>query len=120
MSENAGVLQKVVMSCVETVKPERQKIINEIKAYRKAHPQWSTDELADNWADRICWLFASEGAATALPGAIPGFGTVAQIGIESVAISADLLYMLRCMAGMVQGISLIYQKKTKTTLQMNL
>lgn len=113
MEEKEGlieIIEKAVMSCVEMVKPDQQAIIQEVNEYKYANPDYNRDELADNWADRICWLYASAGAASALPGVIPGLGTAAQIGVEGASISADLLYMLRCMSGMVNGISYIYQR----------
>ena len=54
--------------------------------------------------------FAAEGAVSALPSAIPGLGTAFQFGVEATTISADLAYMLRCMAGMVIGIEYIYSR----------
>jgi len=37
-----------------------------------------------------------------------------QIGVEGAAQSADLAYMLRCMAGMVMGIGYIYERDLST------
>ena len=67
----------------------------------------------------MCWRYASEGAATALPGAIPGLGTGAQIAIETGAISADLAYMFRCMAGMTIGIGIIYDRDVEATFNQD-
>ena len=108
VSKNA--VQKVVMDVVNVIEPDRLKILREIKDFKKAYPSYSAHELAENWADKICWLYAAEGAATAIPGAIPGLGTAVQVMVETGAISADMLYMLRCMAGLVRGIGHIYDR----------
>ena len=105
-----SALQQAFMWLTETVQPSRDALIQEIGEFRTAHPDWDRDRLAAKWANRICWLYAGEGAATALPGAVPGLGTLAQVGVEGVAISADLAYMLRCMAGMCMGIGHIYHR----------
>jgi hypothetical protein len=95
---------------VETVQPERDRIGREINDFRTAHPNLTRDQSAHKWGNKICWLYASEGAATALPGVIPGLGTLAQLSVEGAAVSADLAYMLRCMASMVMGIGHIYER----------
>ncbi|MFH1465063.1 MAG: hypothetical protein ABIO70_11820 [Pseudomonadota bacterium] len=109
-----GTLQRMVMGVVETVAPDQGNIAREIADYRKAHPDLDRAALAVKWADRICWLYATEGAVTALPSAIPGLGTMAQIGVEVGTISADLAYMMRCMAGMVMGVGQIYERDQDT------
>ena len=107
-----GALQKMVMWLVETVQPDREAIARQVDDLKAAYPSLDRDRLADRFANRICWLYAAEGAATALPGVIPGLGTAAQIGVEGAAIASDLGYMLRCMAGMVMGIGHIYERDT--------
>ncbi len=92
---------------------EKLQINRQISDLRSAHPGLTKDELADKWADKICWLYATEGAVTALPSAIPGIGTMAQIGIEVGAISADLTCMLVFMVGMVSGVGQIYERDTE-------
>jgi hypothetical protein len=109
MSEE-GKLQRLVMQLVEMVQPSKEHVLKEIQDLKKAHPKLNRYHLAHKYADRICWLYASEGAATALPGVIPGLGTGVQVAIESGAVSADLAYMLRCMAGLVLGIGYIYER----------
>ena len=99
---------KTVMRVVSAVAPDRDRIAREVDDCRRAHPKYDREKLAQAWGNRICWLFAAEGAATALPGVIPGIGTAAQVAIESGAISADGLYMFRCQAGLTMGIARIY------------
>jgi len=109
MSEES-VLTTFVLKAIETLQPDSDDVARHISYLRIAHPSIAKDDLAHKWADRICWRYASQGAVTALPGAIPGLGTVTQIGIEAGAISADLAYMLRCMAGMAIGVGQIYER----------
>jgi hypothetical protein len=107
---NDSVLATLVMGLVETVQPTQEDIARHIAELRSAHPSRDAHGIAAKWADRICWLYAAEGAVTAAPGAIPGLGTAAQVAIEGVAISADLGYMLRCMAGLVMGVGQAYRR----------
>lgn len=60
--------------------------------------------------------YTSVGVVTALPSAIPGFGTAAQIAIEAGAISGDLALMLRWMASNCYGIALIFDKDISSDL----
>lgn len=110
MDDELSRTQKAFIALTETMRPSFESIQREVDDYRKSRPTDSRDELANNWADRVCWLFASEGAASALPSVIPGLGTAAQVGIEAGAITADLLYMLRCMARISYGVGLIYDR----------
>jgi hypothetical protein len=109
MSDQSA-LTRLVLNAINTLQPDHEDVARHIADLRKAHPGATKDVLAEKWADRICWRYASEGAATALPGAIPGLGTAAQIAVEGAAISADLAYMLRCMAGMTIGVGHIYER----------
>jgi hypothetical protein len=112
-------LLKIVTTLIDTIRPNATDVARHISDMRKAHPALTNDELAEKWANEICWRYASEGAVTALPGAIPGFGTIAQIGIEGVAISADLTYMIRCMAGVVIGVGQIYGRDTEASFNQD-
>jgi len=113
MADEAA-LQRAVLWLTETVRPDRDALLVDLHELRRAHPGWDRDRLAEGWADRICWLYAGEGAVTALPGTVPGLGTLAQVGVEGAAISADLAYMLRCMAGMCMGIAQVYERDPNT------
>ncbi len=103
MSDDSA-LTTFVMKLVETVQPTQTDVLRQITDLRCAYPSCEPRGIAAKWADRICWLYAAEGAITSAPGAIPGLGTAAQIAVESGAISIDLAYMLRCMGGMVMGV----------------
>lgn len=118
MSDQSA-LTRFVLSAIETLQPDSGDVARHIADLRAAHPQLDKHALAEKWADRICWRYASEGAATALPGAIPGLGTAAQVGIEAGAISADLAYMLRCMAGMTIGVGHVYERDVDATFNQD-
>lgn len=119
MTEATG-LTKFVMGLIETVQPDYSDIARHIADLRKAHPTLTQGELAEKWADRICWRYASEGAVTALPGAIPGLGTATQVAVEAGAISADLAYMIRCIAGMVIGVGQIHERDVEASFNQDL
>lgn len=76
-----------------------------IDKLRRENPHASPEAVANKHADRICWLHAGQGAATALPGAIPGLGTATQVGVEAGAILTDLGFMLRNQANMSLGVA---------------
>lgn len=114
-----SALTTFVLKAIETLQPNSEDVARHITDLRSAHPRLSNDALANKWADKICWRYASEGAATALPGAIPGLGTGVQVAIEAGAISADLAYMLRCMAGMTIGVGLIYERDTDASFNQH-
>lgn len=118
MSDQLAVT-KFVLKAIEALQPNSSDVARHIADLQSAHPNLSSDALAEKWADKICWRYASEGAATALPGAIPGLGTVAQVGIEGGAISIDLTYMLRCMAGMTIGVGQVYNRDTDASFNQD-
>lgn len=98
------------MQLVEVLQPNPKDVLKDIQDLQKAHPKLNKLQLAHKYADKICWLYTSEGAATALPGVIPGLGTGIQIAVEGGVITTDLAYLLRCMARMVIGIGIIYDR----------
>lgn len=117
--EDQSVLAKFVASTIELLQPDFDDVRRHIVDLKRAHPSLSTDELAEKWGDRICRRFATEGAVSALPGAVPGLGTAMQVGVEVTTISADLAYMIRCMAGMTIGIGLVYGRDVEASLNQD-
>ena len=118
MSDQSS-LTSLVLKAIDTLQPDHADVLRHITDLKRANPSLSKDKLASKWADTIAWRYATEGAVTALPGAIPGLGTAAQVGIEAGAISADLAYMLRCMAGMTIGVGLIYDRDTNASFNQD-
>ena len=112
-------LTTVVMKAIAALQPDADDVARHIADLRIAHPTLSKDALAAKWANKICWRYASAGAVTALPGAIPGWGTLAQVAIEGGAISTDLAYMLRCMAGLTIGVGVIYEREIEASFHQD-
>ena len=77
---------------------------------RQSHKSLPPGRLSKLYSNRVRNKYASVGAATALPGVIPGLGTAAQIAVEAGAVSADLVFMLRWMASVCYATGLIYGK----------
>ena len=50
--------------------------------------------LLDFVGDKIVWTYTSQGAALALPGAIPGLGTIVQASTEIGMATADIALMI--------------------------
>lgn len=111
---NKALAEKAVIAMLATLAPSARRVARDVSDFRKAHPSWDRKTAASRWADRACWLYAGQGAASALPGAIPGPGTAAQIAIEGGAISADLALMIRLMSTTTMGIGLIYERDIET------
>jgi hypothetical protein len=100
--------ETALMKITSTLTPSCECISRDIADFKKNLNGKPLDEIADSYANRICWKYASAGAASALPGVIPGLGTAAQLAIEGGSISGDLLLMIRWMGSMVAGIGMIY------------
>ena len=100
--------QNKLTKVVQKLSTSPEKLEREVDNFMNRYPKANKEQLAKKWAKKIVRLYASEGAATALPGVIPGPGTLAQIGIEGGAITADVTFMVRCMGRMTAGIARIY------------
>lgn len=108
----AGVIN--LMKIVNAVAPSYDSIKSEVAELRKWNRNLSRRELAELYGNRLRNKYTSVGVATSLPGAIPGFGTAAQVAIEAGTISGDLALMLRWMAAGCYGIGLIYEKDIRS------
>lgn len=92
------------------VMPPFKGIRSDIQLQRLVQPHKTPAELSKAYISKTRNKYASVGAATALPGMIPGLGTTAQLAIEAGAVSTDLALMLRWMATLCYGTALIYGK----------
>lgn len=90
------------------VMPSFQTIRDDVHKLRQSHKSLPPGRLSKLYGSRVRNKYASLGAATALPGVIPGLGTAAQIAVEAGAVSADLVFMLRWMASVSYATGLIY------------
>jgi hypothetical protein len=95
------------------VMPHFHEIRRDIYLLRHENPGKTAGELSHTYMARARNKYASVGVATALPGILPGLGTAAQIALETGAISADVVFMLRWMASVCYGTGLIYGKDTE-------
>ena len=103
---------------IQSVAPKFSDIADDIEDLRDSHKGKSKKELALIYCNRIRQKYTSIGVASALPSAIPGLGTAAQIAIEGLTISADLLLMLRWMAATCVGVAIIYNKDMKNAFNL--
>lgn len=103
-----------LMAIVNAVAPSYESIKTEVSELRRSNRNLSRLELANLYGNRLRNKYTSVGVATSLPGAIPGFGTAAQLAIEAGTISGDLALMLRWMAAGCYGIGLIYEKDIRS------
>lgn len=101
---------------IRKLAPEPQKVRDWVREVKRENPTLSNDEIAEYLSDRIVWLYTSQGAALALPGAIPGFGTIAQIGVELSSVGADVTLMIRNQTYLVFAIAECYGYKGRETL----
>jgi len=111
--------ENALVRLTSTLTPAFESIKRDIKDFTKANNRLSKDELAEKYCNNICWKYSSVGAATALPGVIPGLGTAVQIATEASSISADLALMFRWMGSMSYGVALIYDRDIESTFNQD-
>ncbi len=95
--------------------PELEDVKKDVIAYienRKNLPKYF---LAEDFGKMFCKRYFRVGVLSALPSALPGLGTMAQIAIEGAGVSADLALMLRYMGMMAFGIAYIYGRDLTST-----
>ena len=107
-----GFLQQLIYKLA----PDPAKIQDWVNESRKQNPELNNAELADFLGDEIVWTYTKQGAALALPGSIPGLGTIAQVAIETGAISADIALMIRNQAYLVFVMGNVFGIKGRETL----
>lgn len=98
---------------IQKVMPAFADVRADIERLKQANPGVYGHKLAKIYRAQIRRKYTSVGVVSALPGVIPGLGTVTQVVIEAGAISADVLLMLRWMAALCYGTGLIYGQDTE-------
>ena len=98
----------IINFIIEEVPLDIDKTIDQALLYVRENQGKSLDVIASNYADNIIRQYTAVGVATALPGVLPGGGTLLQLIVETSGISVDLLLMLKYMKKMVFGLSAIY------------
>jgi len=108
-----------LIKLIESLSPDPMKVEEYVNEVKRENPELTIDELADYIGDQIVWLYAKQGAALALPGAIPGLGTIVQIAWEVGAISVDIALMIRNQTYLVFALSFCYGIKGREILIQN-
>jgi len=90
---------------------------SEVALLKLKNPGKTPAELAKLYLIQVRRKYTGVGVVSALPGVIPGLGTVAQIAIEAGSISADVALMLRWMASLTYGTGLIYGQETEAEFE---
>lgn len=109
-------MEAIILSLIEKLSPDYAAVEDWVEQVRAANPELNADALADYVGDKVVWTYTSQGAALALPGAIPGLGTVVQIGVESGATMTDIALMVRNQSYLVFALSACMGRKGKDTL----
>jgi hypothetical protein len=105
-----------LFSLIGKLAPDLRKMREWVNEVKKANPELSNDQVAEYISDRIVWLYTTQGAALALPGAIPGLGTIAQIGVEVSSLSIDVTLMVRNQTYLTFAIAECYGLKGRDIL----
>ena len=111
-NSNGGFLLKLISKLA----PDIKKVSEWIEEVKKKNPELSLDEIADYLSDDIVWTYSKQGAALALPGAVPGLGTLVQIGTEIGATSLDIALMVRNQAYLTFALGCCYGIKGREIL----
>lgn len=96
-----------LMYVINAVAPKFEDILKEVEELKRLNPKLSNKELSKKFVKKIRNQYTSVGVVTALPSAIPGLGTAAQLAIEGGMITGDLALMMRAMSRMCFGVGLI-------------
>jgi hypothetical protein len=97
-----------IFNLISKLAPDPKKVAAWIHEVRTENPELHNDDLADFVGDKIVWTYTSQGAALALPGAIPGLGTFVQVATEFGAASVDVALMVRNQTYLVFALGSIY------------
>lgn len=93
---------------IAKVRPDFKEVRKNVNMLRLSHPGMPTEDTAKLYIKKIRNKYTSVGAVSALPGIVPGLGTIAQAAIEAGTFSADMLIMLKWMGSVCYGTALIY------------
>lgn len=101
---------------IEKLAPDLKKVRDWVEEIKRENPDLSRDQLAEYVSDSIVWLYTKQGAALALPGAIPGLGTLTQISVEVSSVSLDVTLMIRNQTYLIFAIAECYGLKGREIL----
>ena len=101
---------------IAALSPDSKKVGEWVSELKRENPELSQDELAEYIGDNIIWTYTKQGTALALPGAVPGLGTVVQIATEVSTASVDIALMVRNQAYLVFAVGHCYGFKGREVL----
>lgn len=102
---------------IKKLMPPFAQVRAEVAQLTLKNPGKSESELAALYLRQVRGRYTGVGVVSALPGVIPGLGTVAQVAVEAGSISADVALMLRWMASLTYGTGLIYGHDTEADFE---
>lgn len=105
-----------LVSLVDKLAPDVKKVREWVEEIKRENPELTREQLAEYVSDSIVWLYTKQGASLALPGAIPGLGTLAQIGVEVSSVSLDVTLMIRNQTYLTFAIAECYGMKGREML----
>jgi len=105
-----------VLSLIERLAPNTKDVAKWVKEVEKENAELSKEQLADFVGEYIVWQYTKQGALLALPGAVPGLGTILQIATEMGATAADLALLVRNQTYLVFAIAACYGLRGRKTL----
>lgn len=108
--------QNFLLLLIGALAPDPEKVREWVEELRRENPDLSREELAEFICDKIVWLYTGQGAALALPGAIPGLGTVIQAGVEITTAGADVSLMVRNQTYLTFALAECYGRKGREIL----
>lgn len=110
------IVQPWLLTLIDRLAPQEKDVSEWVKQVKKVNPELTSSQLADFIGDKIVWIYTSQGALLALPGAVPGLGTLAQISIEGGAVSADFVLLVRNQTYLVFALGHAYGIRGRKTL----
>lgn len=88
--------------------PDPGTIADSVSALKKKNPNATDEELIARMCGSAKKLAAAQGVVASLPGAIPVFGTAAQIGIAVGTAAPESILLFRKMAHLQMSIAYLY------------
>ena len=85
----------VLNQLISKLAPNSKKVAEWVSEIKKENPSLGRQAIAEYIGDYIIWNYTKQGIALALPGAIPGLGTIMQVATEIGATTADITLMFR-------------------------
>jgi len=108
--------ESFIYGLIDKLAPDPKKIAVYIHSLREEYPNLSNDGLANFVSDRIVWTSTAQGAALALPGAIPGPGTFVQVSTEIGMAATDIALMIRNQSYLVFALGCIHGCESREIL----